>query len=144
MHLCSMSAHCCKEVSELEAAVPVEKKGNNQYLLVKIGEMRYGFDISYVENVIRMKKITRVPGAQPYFKGVLNLRGEIIAVMSLRLKMGLPEDVYSENTRIVILNLKERGCIGLLVDQTEGMAESWSKDETVVLFDIEEVIRESK
>ena len=51
----------------------------------------FGIDISYVDNIVRMQKITRVPNVAPYIKGVINLRGEIIPIMSLRLKMGLEE-----------------------------------------------------
>ena len=64
-----------------------------------------------------MQKITRVPKAQVYFKGIINLRGEIVPVMSARIKMGLDDDVYTSQTRIIILKLEEKGEIGLIVDE---------------------------
>ena len=64
-----------------------------QYIVVKIGSEQYGIDISFIDNIVRMQKITRVPTAQFYFKGVINLRGEVIPVMSIRRKMGLEDDV---------------------------------------------------
>lgn len=129
-------------MSGLETAVSVEKKGKKQYLLVKIGEMRYGFDISYVHNVIRIRQIVRVPKSQDYFKGIINLRGEIVAVMSLRVKMGFAEDVYSENTRIVILNFLGKGYLGIVVDEAIGMREQNEEDENVLLPDLNELISE--
>ena len=64
-----------------------------------------------------MQKITRVPKAQVYFKGIINLRGEIVPVMSIRIKMGLDEDVITNASRIIILKLEEKGSLGVLVDQ---------------------------
>ena len=60
-----------------------------QYICIKLGDEQYGIDIGYVDNIVRMQKITRVPKAQKYFKGVINIRGEIVPVMSLRLKFDL-------------------------------------------------------
>ena len=88
-----------------------------QYIVVQIGSEKYGIDIRYVDNIVRMQKITRVPKAQVYFKGIINLRGEIVPVMSIRIKMGLDEDVITNASRIIILKLEEKGSLGVLVDQ---------------------------
>ena len=64
-----------------------------QYIVVNLGDEQYGIDIKYVDNIVRMQKITRVPKTQSFFVGVINLRGEIIPVMSLRKRFGLEDDV---------------------------------------------------
>ena len=91
--------------------------GRKQFIVVKIGSEQYGIDISYVDNIVRMQKITRVPKAQPYFKGSINLRGEIVPVMSIRTKMDLEPDEFTDVTRIIILKLEEHGVLGILVDE---------------------------
>lgn len=88
-----------------------------QYIVVKLGEEQFGIDIQYVDNIVRMQRITRVPKAQHYFKGVINLRGEVIPVMSLRLKFGLPADEYKNSTRIIIIKLEPQASIGIIVDE---------------------------
>ena len=90
-----------------------------QFIMVNIGSEQYGINIIYVDNIVRMQKITRVPKAQEYFVGVINLRGEIIPVMSLRKKFGLEDDVYTNNTRIIIIKLEQQGMVGLLVDSVK-------------------------
>ena len=82
-----------------------------QYIVVNFGNEHYGIDISYVDNIVRMQKITRVPKAQVYFKGVINLRGEVIPVMSIRLKMGLEADEFTNSSRIIILKIEELSLI---------------------------------
>ncbi len=94
-------------------------EGQKQFIVVKIGSEQYGIDISYVDNIVRMQKITRVPKAQSYFKGIINLRGEIVPVMSIRTKMDLEPDVFTDVTRIIILKLEEHGVLGLIVDEVK-------------------------
>jgi purine-binding chemotaxis protein CheW len=66
-----------------------------------------------------MQKITRVPKVQPYFMGVMNLRGEVVPVMSVRLKMGLPKDEFTNASRIIILKIEELGALGIIVDEVK-------------------------
>lgn len=90
-----------------------------QYIVVKLGNEQYGIDIQYVENIVRMQRITRVPKAQEYFKGVINLRGEIVPVMSLRLKFELEPDEFTGKTRILILKLEQQSLVGVIVDEVK-------------------------
>ncbi|MBR4277732.1 MAG: purine-binding chemotaxis protein CheW [Lachnospiraceae bacterium] len=90
-----------------------------QYIVIRLGEEQYGIDISYVNNIVRMQRITRIPKVAPYLKGVINLRGEILPVVSLRLKMGLDEDVFDKATRIIILKTENEGQIGIIVDEVK-------------------------
>lgn len=90
---------------------------SKQYIVVKLDTEQYGIDIQYVDNIVRMQKITRIPTSQSYFKGVINLRGEIVPVMSLRLKFGLEPDEYSNTTRIIIVKLESQSVVGIVVDE---------------------------
>lgn len=92
---------------------------STQYIVIKIGDEQYGIDIKYVDNILRMQKITRVPHAQPYFKGVINLRGEVVPVMSIRLKMALDDDEISNKSRIIILKLESNAPVGIVVDEVK-------------------------
>ena len=87
-----------------------------QYIVVRIGNEQYGINIKYIDNIVRNQKITRVPKTQTYYKGVINLRVEIIPVMSIRLKLGLEDDEFTDKTRIIIVKI-EGATIGVIVDQ---------------------------
>ena len=90
-----------------------------QFIVIKLGDEQYGIDIKYIDNIVRMQHITRVPKVDEYLKGVINLRGEVIPVMSIRIKMGLEPDVESKATRIIILKLEQQGTIGVIVDEVK-------------------------
>lgn len=87
-----------------------------QYIVINIGDEQYGIDIKYVDNIVRMQKITRVPNCQEYFKGVINLRGEVVPVMSFRMKVNLPETEITNKTRIIIIKLEPNAPVGIIVD----------------------------
>jgi purine-binding chemotaxis protein CheW len=105
--------------------VEEEKK---QYIVVSIGSEQYGIDISYVDNIVRMQKITRVPKSLPYYRGVINLRGEVVPVMSARRKMGLEDDVFTKASRIIILKLEAQGMVGIVADEVKEVV-SLGKDD---------------
>lgn len=90
-----------------------------QFIVVNIGIEQYGIDIKYVDNIVRMQKITRVPKAQKFFRGVINLRGEIVPIMSIRRKFELDDDEITDKTRIIILKPEQQEPIGIMVDQVK-------------------------
>ncbi len=90
--------------------------GTIQFIVTKVGEEQYGIDIKYVDNIIHMCSITRVPKVASYVKGVINVRGEVIPVMDIRTKMNLYEAEHTKDTRIVIVKSEQQGFVGLIVD----------------------------
>ncbi len=90
-----------------------------QFIVIRLGDEQYGINIKYIDNILRMQKITRVPNVASYLKGVINLRGEVIPVMSIRIKMGLEEDVVTKASRIIIIKMEQQGMIGVIVDEVK-------------------------
>lgn len=105
-----------------------------QYIVINIGDEQYGIDIKYVDNIVRMQHITRVPKVPSYLKGVINLRGEVIPVMSLRLKMNMAEDEITKNTRIIIIKMNHE-MIGIIVDSVKEVVNLDTADIERVTFD---------
>lgn len=108
-----------------------------QFIVIRLGEEQYGIDIKFIDNIVRMQHITRVPKVASYLKGVINLRGEVIPVMSIRVKMGLEEDEITRATRIIILKLEQQGNVGIIVDEVKEVV-------TLETTQIEKVAYDSK
>lgn len=105
-----------KAIPEEESKRAVE---TIQFIVIRLGDEQYGIDIRHIDNIVRMPNITRVPKMPIYLKGVINLRGEVIPVISMRLKMGLAEDEFTKNTRIIVVKLEQEGNVGFLVDEVK-------------------------
>ncbi|AGC67726.1 chemotaxis protein CheW [Thermoclostridium stercorarium subsp. stercorarium DSM 8532] len=87
-----------------------------QYVVFRIDNDEYGADINKVTIIERMMTITRVPKTPPYIKGVINLRGEVLPVMDLRTRFGLPEKEADDSTRIVMVDIGNNISYGIIVD----------------------------
>lgn len=90
-----------------------------KYLAFALGEERYGLEILKVQEIIGVIRITQVPQSPHYLKGVINLRGKIIPVVDLRIKLGMPEKEYDEKTCFIVVNTVVNGrslSVGVVVD----------------------------
>ncbi|MBD5449410.1 MAG: purine-binding chemotaxis protein CheW [Lachnospiraceae bacterium] len=112
-----------------------------QFIVIKLGDEQYGIDIKYIDNIVRMQHITRVPKVDNYLKGVINLRGEVIPVMSIRIKMGLEPDVETKSTRIIILKLEQHGTIGVIVDEVKEVVTLENDQIEKIAYDSKEEMR---
>lgn len=90
---------------------------SREYVIFKLNSEYYGLDIKYVENIEKNLTITRVPNSKPYVKGIINLRGNVIPVIDLRLRYGIEPKEYTEESRIIIVNY-ESYQIGMIVDSS--------------------------
>lgn len=75
----------------------------------------YGVDVLKVIEIIRMSNITRVPNTTHYVEGVLNLRGKVIPIISMRRKFNLPDAESDKQTRIMVMDV-EGQLMGFIVD----------------------------
>ena len=86
-----------------------------EYLSFTLGNEHYGVDILKVQEIRGYDAVTRVPDAPDYIKGVINLRGTIVPVIDLRLKLRLKEARYDAFTVMIVLNVEDR-VVGIVVD----------------------------
>lgn len=91
---------------------------SNRFLTFYLEEEVYGVHISDVKEIIAMMKTTPVPKTPKYIHGVMNLRGNIIPVVDMRLKFDMPSVPPQMYTAIVIIQLAEK-LIGFIVDKVE-------------------------
>ncbi len=86
-----------------------------QLVSFKIGSEEFGVDILNVQEINRMITITKVPNSPEFVEGIINLRGRVLPVIDLRVKLGLPKRDYDKDTRIVVVDVEGK-TVGFLVD----------------------------
>jgi len=96
----------------------------NMYLTFNVRDEEYAVNIGYVTEIVGLQRISEVPDVPKYIKGVINLRGQVIPVMDMRLRFGLPWREYGDRTTVVVLELDDPSTgsgqavpTGLVVDQ---------------------------
>ncbi len=110
----------------LAGAVSRTSQGG-EFLTFRLGEEEYGIDILRVQEIRSYEQPTRIANAPSFIKGVVNLRGVIVPIIDLRLKLGCESAEYNTFTVVVVLNVRGR-VVGAVVDSVSDVLEL-SKDE---------------
>lgn len=96
-----------------------ENESSQKFLAFYLSEKNYAFQILKVNEVIQLPEITPMPKTPEYMKGVMNLRGQIIPVIDLRLALNLAEVEYNKQTCVIIVNMQVDNIekmVGFIVD----------------------------
>jgi purine-binding chemotaxis protein CheW len=92
-----------------------------EVLVFVLGGEEYAVDILKVQEIRGYEKVTPIPSAPAYLKGVVNLRGIIVPVIDMRIKFGLADPKYDSFTVVIILRVTGR-VIGIVVDGVSDVA----------------------
>ena len=79
---------------------------DTKQVIFKVGGEEYGLDIMLVNAIEKYTNVIKVPNSPECIKGIINLRGDVIPVFSLRKKFGLPEIPVTENTKLIVTKSK--------------------------------------
>jgi purine-binding chemotaxis protein CheW len=90
-------------------------QAGREYLSFVLGEAQYCIDILKVQEIRTYEEPTRIANTPEFIKGVMNLRGNIVPIIDLRVKFGLPEHRYDTQTVVIVLNVARR-TVGVVVD----------------------------
>lgn len=109
-------------VSSLAAGNAAKLNASEKYLTFYIDRQIFAIPSSHVVEIVRIQSITLMPKLPPYVKGVINLRGKIVPLIDLRLKLLKPELEYGEQTSIVVTQWED-AVIGLIVDSVDDVTD---------------------
>lgn len=115
-----------RQASPAGQAAPGSSSGG-EFLTFRLGGEEYGIDILRVQEIRSYEQPTRIANAPSFIKGVVNLRGVIVPIIDLRLKLGCATAEYNDFTVVIVLNVRGR-VIGAVVDSVSDVIEL-KKDE---------------
>ena len=107
-------------MSEMLSAIKQDEENtqHGKYLTFTLGEEAFGIEISFVTEIVGIQKINEIPEAPNYVKGIINLRGKIIPVIDMRLRLKKSSAEYTDRTCIVVIDIQTLSA-GLIVDSVD-------------------------
>lgn len=93
----------------------------DRFLSFQVADEEYGIEIKFVTEIVGIQKIASVPEMPEYIKGVINLRGQVIPVMDVRIRFQMKPLDYNERTCVIVVNLNDN-FVGLVVDAVKEVA----------------------
>ncbi|MEZ3435462.1 MAG: chemotaxis protein CheW [Lachnospiraceae bacterium] len=113
-----MSADTAKNTTITETLEEVSPVSTERFLTFSSNDLNIGVSTNYVIEIITNHTITMLPLVPDYVKGIINLRGQIIPIIDIRLRMGKPSIDYTSSTCIIVLNINSIQ-IGIIVDAVQ-------------------------
>jgi purine-binding chemotaxis protein CheW len=89
-----------------------------QQVVFKLDKEEYGLNIMKVNGIEKYQEVVKVPNAPEYIEGMINLRGEVLPIFSLRKKFNLTDKPHDDDTKIIVVNTNEIK-VGFVVDSVE-------------------------
>ena len=115
--------HEAAHVARSEAArAAMAAQSGSEFLTFRLGAEEYGIDILKVQEIRSYEAPTRIANAPSFVKGVVNLRGVIVPIVDLRLKLGCETAEYNDFTVVIVLNVRGR-VVGAVVDSVSDVLE---------------------
>ena len=120
-----------KKMANENYVQPVKNDFNTtggQILLYYIDHELFGIEIQYITEIIGMQPITVVPNVPSFIKGVINIRGQVVPVISIRHKINRPEIPYDDKTCIIVVELEDLTAVDDHIAKSFPAADKFSDD----------------
>ena len=108
-----------EEIYDIEHIKKFNSDGG-EILLFCIENLVYGIEIQYITEIIGIQPVTVIPKVADFIKGVINIRGKVVPVISARKKMRRPEISYDDRTCIIVVDIDEI-TVGIIVDRVRAV-----------------------
>ena len=93
---------------------------SDEYMTFILGSMKYAVELPRIREILTYPDlITTLPGTSTWVKGLINLRGEVVPILDIRVKFGTGEVIYDENTAVIAVITDDDRMIGLVVDKVD-------------------------
>ena len=109
---------------------------SDEYMTFILGEMKYAVELPKIREILTYPDlITTLPNTSEWVKGLINLRGEVVPILDIRVKFGTGEVIYDENTAVIAVITSDNRMIGLVVDKVDDV----QKLETSQLYPVSDM-----
>jgi len=97
-----------------------QSSNSSEYMTFILGSMKYAIELPKIREILTYPDlITTLPNTSDWVKGLINLRGEVVPILDIRVKFGTGEVVYDENTAVIAVITNDNRMIGLVVDKVD-------------------------
>ena len=104
--------------NEVVQDIPREKEGEQilQFIGIRLGKELYGIPVEKISKIAKPLQITSIPGTAPHIMGLMNLHGEILCVVDVKILLNMGKAIHGENSRVVVIKTAE-GLVGIFCDE---------------------------
>jgi len=99
---------------------PQQTSTVNEYMTFILGKMKYAIELPKIREILTYPDmITPLPNTTSWVKGLINLRGEVVPILDVRVKFNTGEIIYDENTAVIAVITNDNRMLGIVVDKVD-------------------------
>ncbi|RXJ99813.1 chemotaxis protein CheW [Arcobacter sp. CECT 8989] len=98
----------------------VNYANTSEYMTFELGKMKYAIELPKIREILTYPElITTLPNTKTWVKGLINLRGEVVPILDIRIKFKTGEAIYNDSTAVIAVITEDKRMIGLVVDKVD-------------------------
>lgn len=98
----------------------MKKNNNNEYMTFILGKMKYAIELPKIREILTYPTIiTPLPNTSPWVKGLINLKGEVVPILDIRVRFTTGDIVYDKNTAVIAVITEDDRMLGIVVDKVD-------------------------
>ncbi len=98
----------------------IDYANTSEYMTFELGKMKYAIELPKIREILTYPDyITTLPNTSEWVKGLINLRGEVVPILDIRIKFNTGEALYNENTSVIAVITEDKRMVGIIVDKVD-------------------------
>ena len=98
----------------------IDYANTSEYMTFELGAMKYAIELPKIREILTYPEIiTTLPNTEEWVKGLINLRGEVVPILDIRIKFSTGEIEYNDNTAVIAVITDDKRMVGIVVDKVD-------------------------
>jgi purine-binding chemotaxis protein CheW len=98
----------------------IDYANTSEFMTFELGAMKYAIELPKIREILTYPEIiTTLPNTTNWVKGLINLRGEVVPILDIRIKFGTGEAIYNDNTAVIAVITEDKRMVGIVVDKVD-------------------------
>lgn len=98
----------------------IDYANTSEFMTFELGKMKYAIELPKIREILTYPDIiTTLPNTSEWVKGLINLRGEVVPILDIRIRFGTGEPIYDSNTAVIAVITEDKRMIGIIVDKVD-------------------------
>lgn len=109
-----------QSINNSEHEEVIDYANTSEFMTFELGKMKYAIELPKIREILTYPdNITTLPNTSEWVKGLINLRGEVVPILDIRIKFNTGEPVYNESTSVIAVITEDKRMIGIIVDKVD-------------------------
>lgn len=115
-----MEANMSSNNNNINDEEVIDYANTSEFMTFELGKMKYAIELPKIREILTYPdNITILPNTSEWVKGLINLRGEVVPILDIRVRFNIGEVIYNDSTAVIAVITEDNRMIGIVVDKVD-------------------------